>query len=550
MRSARLVPVLVLTLAAACTVYDPLYCEADRDCDDPERPFCDVDGVYPASDGIKRTCIADPMPAAPMPDFSIEVDAATVPVRVDGEATVAVTIARLEGFSEDIEIRAEGLPPGVTAVETTIGPDVDEAVLTIIGDQSAIGSKTAVVVVARASAIERTAAFDLLVLGQAGALDPTFGLLGVAAEPSTGVLGTDDATDLLAFPDGSLMVGGDSRTSGLGTLVKFRTDGSIDESFGPMGSRNFDCTRIGLIPEPHFRYAQQSTTGIVFATADREGDYALGRFDADGDLDTEFRDGGLFRVATLSPVSISRVAIGPTDEILVAMTRDSSDIVWINRFTPDGMRDGGFAGGRAEIDLGDFHQVLSMSVFEDGSVLGTATARVDEVIRSFVFKLTAQGALDVDFAEGGILQLPQGEIVRAGIGISGGGALLAGEVTPDGGLRTPALWRLDDRGELVRSFGDGGRVLISLPGDRTGAVRSVIAVDDARFLALGDPGITSIMGSVMDGSLDASFGEDGISITAFDDPIAAVSAVLLPDGRFAVLADNDSLGLALARFFL
>jgi hypothetical protein len=28
-----------------------------------------------------------------------------------------------------------------------------------------------------------------------------------------------------------------------------------------------------------------------------------------------------------------------------------------------------------------------------------------------------------------------------------------------------------------------------------------------------------------------------------------VSAVLLPDGRFAVLADNDSLGLALARFF-
>ena len=81
-------------------------------------------------------------------------------------------------------------------------------------------------------------------------------------------------------------------------------------------------------------------------------------------------------------------------------------------------------------------------------------------------------------------------------------------------------------------------------------MRSLLLIDDARVLAIGDPGITAVMVNGLDGTLDASFGEDGISITAFDDPIAAVSAVLLPDGRFAVLADEDSLPLALARFFL
>jgi hypothetical protein len=119
-----------------------------------------------------------------------------------------------------------------------------------------------------------------------------------------------------------------------------------------------------------------------------------------------------------------------------------------------------------------------MSVFRDGSVLGTATASVEGVNRSFVFKLTAQGALDVDFADGGVLRLSQGELARAGIEMPAGEVVLAGEITPKGGVRTPALWRLDARGQPVASFGDAGRVSIQLPADRSGSVRLLIAVDE------------------------------------------------------------------------
>jgi alpha-tubulin suppressor-like RCC1 family protein len=55
---------LVLASASACSKKDPLYCDPDTPCTDPDLPFCDHNGEYPASDGIKHTCIPDPFPDA------------------------------------------------------------------------------------------------------------------------------------------------------------------------------------------------------------------------------------------------------------------------------------------------------------------------------------------------------------------------------------------------------------------------------------------------------------------------------------------------------
>jgi hypothetical protein len=53
-------PTTLLFLLASCKVYDPLYCDDSHRCDDPARPFCDVNGEYPDSEGIGRTCIPEP----------------------------------------------------------------------------------------------------------------------------------------------------------------------------------------------------------------------------------------------------------------------------------------------------------------------------------------------------------------------------------------------------------------------------------------------------------------------------------------------------------
>ncbi len=54
-----------LCLAVAGCSYTPeLFCDQDHPCEDPERPFCDVEGTYPASEGIAKTCIPTPFDAA------------------------------------------------------------------------------------------------------------------------------------------------------------------------------------------------------------------------------------------------------------------------------------------------------------------------------------------------------------------------------------------------------------------------------------------------------------------------------------------------------
>jgi hypothetical protein len=59
--SQALLLILALpALLAGCTVTDPLYCDQAHECTDPDRPFCDLNGEHPASDGVARTCIPDP----------------------------------------------------------------------------------------------------------------------------------------------------------------------------------------------------------------------------------------------------------------------------------------------------------------------------------------------------------------------------------------------------------------------------------------------------------------------------------------------------------
>lgn len=67
-------PILCLALLAgpACLKKDPLYCDENTPCMDPERPYCDLAGEFPASDGIKRTCIPSPFDAGAEEDAGPE----------------------------------------------------------------------------------------------------------------------------------------------------------------------------------------------------------------------------------------------------------------------------------------------------------------------------------------------------------------------------------------------------------------------------------------------------------------------------------------------
>jgi hypothetical protein len=54
---------VTLAFTASCTLFerrDPLYCDGDTPCSNPDRPFCDVLGEFSAAGGIGNTCIPTP----------------------------------------------------------------------------------------------------------------------------------------------------------------------------------------------------------------------------------------------------------------------------------------------------------------------------------------------------------------------------------------------------------------------------------------------------------------------------------------------------------
>jgi hypothetical protein len=217
-------PVLLLAVAfAGCTKTDPLYCDEATPCDDSERPFCDLEGEYAESEGIKRTCIADP-------DFSIALADDDAQVRIGSELQLQVTVDRKASFPADVTITVNGLPPGTSAEPITIDADSTTGTLVIQGGDAEPGAIMNGSVVATSGPLERTADLRLLVLGPAGTLDPSFGTSGFAAQPSGARM--DDSTLLMHLADGGFIVGGASSDQTTGVLVRFSEDGQLDDSFG------------------------------------------------------------------------------------------------------------------------------------------------------------------------------------------------------------------------------------------------------------------------------------------------------------------------------
>jgi hypothetical protein len=69
-------------------------------------------------------------------DFRISLDPENPNVPRGGSLPVTVNLDRLDGFNGPVDIRIEGLPEGLTATSTRIGPDLFSAVLTLAASET------------------------------------------------------------------------------------------------------------------------------------------------------------------------------------------------------------------------------------------------------------------------------------------------------------------------------------------------------------------------------------------------------------------------------
>ncbi|HEX8118312.1 MAG TPA: delta-60 repeat domain-containing protein, partial [Pyrinomonadaceae bacterium] len=252
----------------------------------------------------------------------------------------------------------------------------------------------------------------------AGDLDSSFGRGG---RVTTDFGGAEGATAVAVQPDGKLVVAGSSSQPG-GTqlqadfcVVRYKTDGSIDTSFGTDGRvlTDFGDTydqALAVLVQPDGKIV---VVGAAFSTGPMAGaDFALARYNADGTPDKTFGTDG--EVTTSFPSEFysgaTSAALQSDGRLVVAgivyysptLEIYSSDFA-VARYNADGTPDKTFGtDGLTTVDFSESDGAAGVVVQPDGRVVmaGSAwsiTGNTGQPFGCAVARLNANGSPDSGF---------------------------------------------------------------------------------------------------------------------------------------------------------
>jgi uncharacterized delta-60 repeat protein len=270
-------------------------------------------------------------------------------------------------------------------------------------------------------------------------------------------------------------------------------------------------------------------------------DFALARYNTGGALDANFGTAGAVATDFAGGSDAAwAVAIQPDGKIVAAGVADGDFA--LARYHADGSLDLRFGiGGKITVDLGGDDKVNALAFQPDGKIV---TVGVADTIDFALARWNADGTLDATFANQGS--------VRTGFSSSSGSAF-AVTVQLDGMIvaagyagafpgRQFALVRYNVDGSPDASFGAAGKVTSAFSKSA-----------EAHFLAVQPDGKIIVQGFVdngssrdavsarynADGSLDSSFGIDGLVVTDFGGRNFASAVTMQLDGRVVVAGFDD-----------
>ncbi len=383
-----------------------------------------------------------------------------------------------------------------------------------------------------------------------GMIDTSFGAAGLARA------GIDDG-DLqpsgcrpVVQPDDKIVICGtrlSNGTSGSDFLVaRFNADGSLDATFGTNGLVTIDFDH-GTGGDQANGVALQSDGSIVVAGTTRGAEseseaFAVARLTAAGTLDGTFGAGtGQATIEFTGSAGDDQayaVAVQPDNKIIIAGSTQtvSGSNVAIVRLLQNGAADTGFGdAGRVTFGFGlpgataeaDNANGVAIDAMGRIVVAGTANESAPAAeIRFGVARLLPDGTLDTAFNGSGTTTIA----FDPGTGVSNAYAFGV-VVASDGKLLIPgyantsplsmlnmdvAAARLNDDGSIDATFGNDGRVTVGFDLEANGIDAAVAAAEqaDGRVLLVGTAlnGVTQYAISLRlesDGSLDATYGTGG-----------------------------------------
>ncbi len=313
-------------------------------------------------------------------------------------------------------------------------------------------------------------------------LDPGFGNDGrVAVE--LGVYG-DRANAVAVQPDGKIIVAGSSSSASDKDFMLFRllADGSLDPDF------NFDgtvTTAVGSFDDEILALALQEDGKIIAAGYSSNGsdrDFALARYYSDGTLDRNFGLEGLVVTAVgNSDDEITGIAVQEDGAVVVTGTADGTAgrVIVLGRYRADGSLDTGFAdSGFSFTGVGKEAQAESVALLEGQRIVVAGSYSDGESVGLMVVGFRPDGQLDEGFADNGIATPADSRRVSEGYGMhirNDGSIVVAGSVGEEG-KRDAALFMFTATGNPVLEFEDKG-VLVTPVSAEDDVLYDVVATD-------------------------------------------------------------------------
>ncbi len=320
--------------------------------------------------------------------------------------------------------------------------------------------------------------FVLVAFDAAGQLDRSFGVNGAAIAD----FGVDSyGFGFLVQPDGKLVQVGTLSGNSKFALARFDSNGNVDPTFGSAGkvTTSFDA-QGGATAQA---VALQSDGKLVVAggmsgPSAPGGAFALARYRSDGSLDDSFGIGGKiwtsFGAESPQGAGAQSVVVQADGKILVAGNGSGAQL--LARYNVDGTLDTSFGGdGKVSIQFDNSSALLSMTLQPDGKII-TAGYVISRAGNDFALvRLNPDGSLDTSFDSDGMVATDFGSIDHAvGVLVQSDGKILAVGLT--GGGSNVALARYNGNGTLDPTFNgiavprplsgdDSSNVLVSRTGD-------------------------------------------------------------------------------------
>ncbi len=415
-------------------------------------------------------------------------------------------------------ILAHDTPPSVQA-QPAITPgsldtsfDSDGKVTTDMGSGSDRGNAIALqsdgkILVAGNNAFQR---FALARYNADGSLDTSFSSDG---KLTTNVdSGVDSGEDMALQSDGKILVAGYSHNGSDYdfALVRYNADGTLDTSFGTVVSGQ---TRSGMVTTAILSgndfaraVALQSDGDIVVAGASHNGtneDFALARYDTNGDLDTSFGNNGKVTTAILSNAEyIFDVAVQSDGKIVAAgySNNGSDNDFALARYNANGSLDTSFdTDGKVTTAIGssdDLGQAIALQSDGDIVVAGYSSNGSNDDFA--LVRYNANGSLDTSFGTVVSGQTRSGKVITAirsrndrarGVVLqSDGDIVVAGESENASARNDFALARYDTNGDLDASFDSDGKVTTAFASTSADVAYDLALQTDGKIVAAGASG--------------------------------------------------------------